>query len=93
MLFECLTALFAIKNISSSNNFYLKPLLLIALSLIPLTTCANIQLSSIYTNRMVSQRDMPIKVWGRADSGEEITISFKGVDYKTRAGQEGNELV
>ena len=88
MLFECLTALFAIKNISSSNNFYLKPLLLI-----PLTTCTNIQLSSIYTNRMVSQRDMPIKVWGRADSGEEITISFKGVDYKTRAGQEGNELV
>ncbi len=62
MLFECLTALFSLKNISSNNNPNRQLLLLITLSLFPATTYANIQLLSIFTNGIDLRRNMPVAI-------------------------------
>ncbi len=38
---------------------------------------------------MVLQRDMPVPVWGWADAGEKITVSFAGQSKETTAGADG----
>jgi sialate O-acetylesterase len=47
---------------------------------------ANIRLPRFVSNGMVLQRDLPIKIWGWADAGEKIQITFKGKQYSTVAG-------
>src|SRR3546814_16306487 len=39
---------------------------------------------------MVLQRDLPIHVWGWADPGEAITISFNGESYQVTADESGD---
>ncbi len=44
---------------------------------------AKVRLPKLFTNNMVLQRDMPVKIWGWADAGEEITITFLENEYST----------
>ena len=38
---------------------------------------------------MVLQRDRAVPIWGKADPGEEVTVSFHGQSRKTTAGKDG----
>ena len=38
---------------------------------------------------MVLQRDKPCAIWGTADKGETISLSFNNAVYKTSAGKDG----
>lgn len=49
-----------------------------------------LQLPAAYSDNMVIQRDTPIRINGRADRGEEIVVSVKGVRKKTTAGPNGH---
>jgi len=42
-------------------------------------------LSNIFQTNMVLQRDKPLSIWGWADPGEEITVSFAGRHAGTKA--------
>lgn len=42
---------------------------------------------------MVLQRDQPLKIWGRADKGEKISITLKDQKAKTVAGKDGSWTV
>ncbi|MGF1924622.1 MAG: sialate O-acetylesterase, partial [Bacteroidia bacterium] len=42
---------------------------------------------------MVLQRDTKLKVWGWADIGEKISLSFNGKKFKTVAGDDGKWLI
>jgi len=42
-------------------------------------------LSNIFQTNMVLQRDKPLNIWGWADPGEEITVSFAGRHARTKA--------
>jgi len=42
-------------------------------------------LSNIFQTNMVLQRDKPLSIWGWADPGEEITVSFAGRHARTKA--------
>jgi sialic acid-specific 9-O-acetylesterase len=46
---------------------------------------ANVKMPSIFSNNMVLQRDSKANVWGWADNGEEVTVTFKGQSQKTTA--------
>jgi sialate O-acetylesterase len=46
---------------------------------------AEVKLPALVSNGMVLQRGQNIKVWGWANIGEEITISFKNKKYTTKA--------
>jgi sialate O-acetylesterase len=38
---------------------------------------------------MVLQRDLPIKLWGKADNGEAVSVTLNGQTVKTKAGRDG----
>ena len=55
------------------------PLLLALISLggLPLAA-AELRLASVLSDHMVLQRDKPVAIWGWADPGEAVTVSFAG---------------
>lgn len=61
--------------------------LLIALS--TSTVLAEVKLPAIFGDNMVLQRDLDVPVWGWADNGENVTVSFAGQTQKTKAGKDG----
>jgi len=41
------------------------------------TAFADVRLPKIFDNNMVLQRDMPVPIWGWADPGEEVIVTFE----------------
>ena len=60
--------------------------LVFILILLNQTIYAGVKLPCFISKGMVLQRDKPIPVWGWADAGEELTLSFKNKEYKIKAG-------
>jgi sialate O-acetylesterase len=54
---------------------------------------AKISLPAIVGNGMVLQRDVEVKIWGWADPGEKVSISFMKKNYSTTTGKDGKWLV
>ncbi len=50
---------------------------------------AAIQLASPFADHMVLQRDRKVPVWGRAEPGEKVVVSFAGQRLETSAGADG----
>lgn len=67
----------------------MKKLLLLIFLLIPFFGLANVQLSNIFSDGMVLQRNQEKPVWGWADSGERIEVKPKNQVVETTAGQDG----
>ena len=44
---------------------------------------AEVRLNNIFSNHMVLQRQIENPVWGTADAGEKISVSFAGLKYST----------
>jgi sialate O-acetylesterase len=42
--------------------------------------------SNVFQTNMVLQRDKPLNIWGWAEPGEEVTVSFAGQQAKAKAG-------
>src|SRR4029078_751435 len=47
---------------------------------------ANVKLPALFSDHMVVQADAAVPVWGWAEPGEEVTISFAGQSKTTTAG-------
>jgi len=47
----------------------------------------------LFQDGMVLQRNQPIKVWGKADGGEKVSVSFKGKKYTATADASGHWMV
>jgi len=43
----------------------------------------------IFNNNMVLQREKPVAVWGKADSGDAVTVRFGGKTVSATAGADG----
>jgi len=54
---------------------------------------AEVKLPSIFSDHMVIQRDVEAPVWGWADAGEKITVSFAGSTQTATAGDDGKWMV
>ena len=54
---------------------------------------ADVKLPNVIGNGMVLQRDMPVPIWGWADAGEEVTVSFAGETKTTKSGKNGKWMV
>lgn len=52
-----------------------------------------LKVASYFSDEMVLQRDMPIKVWGTAENGATITVTFNGKESSAVAGDNGKWLV
>lgn len=64
-----------------------------ALCICSAVSCAAIQLPKIFSDNMVIQRDMPVKIWGWADKNATLSIIFNGQSIKTKADGKGLWLV
>jgi sialate O-acetylesterase len=50
---------------------------------------ADVTMNGIFTDHMVLQRDIPVAVFGNAEPGETVTVSFAGQSKSTTAGKDG----
>ena len=67
-----------------------KLILLLALFTVGSLIHADVRLPNVLSNHMVLQRDLQVPVWGWADPGEKITVSFAGQKKQTTADKKGN---
>ena len=54
---------------------------------------AGVRLPQMFQSGMVLQRGTEIPVWGQADAGEQVTVTFKKKTYKTAADAAGRWMV
>lgn len=54
---------------------------------------AEVKLAKIFSNDMILQRDIPAAIWGTADVGEKIEVSFAGQNKETQADKTGSWLL
>ena len=64
-------------------------ILLITLSLYPLTTWAEFTLASVFSDHAVVQRDQPLVVWGTADPETTVTVTLGSEHAETVSNDEG----
>ena len=50
---------------------------------------ANVKLPAVFSDHMVLQQDQPVPVWGWAEAGEQVKVSFAGQTKTTQAGADG----
>ncbi len=61
--------------------------------LVSLQISADVSLPAIVGNDMVLQRDETVKVWGRAQKGEKVTVKFLKKNYSCITGEDGKWMV
>jgi len=50
---------------------------------------AEVRMPGIFGSHMVLQRGEPVRVWGRANAGEKVTVAFAGQSKAVTAGKDG----
>ena len=50
---------------------------------------AEVKLAPVFQDHMVLQRDLPAPVWGTANPGESVKVSFQTQSRETKAGKDG----
>ena len=63
-------------------------LLLTSLFIVQFTE-AEVRLPKIISSNMVLQRNSDCRIWGWADKGEQITVSFRDIEESTKADKNG----
>jgi sialate O-acetylesterase len=58
--------------------------------LLSFSAFSDVKLPSLVSNGMVLQRDVPVKIWGWANPGEKINVTFKGKKIRSAADASGN---
>jgi len=58
-----------------------------------LSSNADVRLPNVLNSNMVLQRDMPVPIWGWADEGEKVTVSFAGQKKSATVGKNGEWMV
>ncbi len=61
--------------------------ILTGLAFITLNTYSKVKPAAIFGDNMVLQRDIPVPVWGTAESGDKIVVEFAGQKQETTAGK------
>lgn len=63
--------------------------LFILFSLVFFTIKADVKLPNVLSSNMILQRNASVPIWGTADSGEIVKVSFAGQTVETTAGTDG----
>lgn len=71
------------------NKRLVAAFLIISALLLGASLSATVRLPSIVGDGMILQRDAPVKVWGWADPGERVTVTFRGRQYDATADAQG----
>ena len=63
----------------------MKKLMIVAALAAVWTAQAKVAFAPVFGDKMVLQRDMPVRVWGTAAPGEAVKVSFAGQSRETKA--------
>jgi sialate O-acetylesterase len=68
-----------------------KPALMLAVASLVLSSSvwAEPTFDPMFSDHMVLQREMPVPIWGTADPGEKVTVSFRDQKKETTADEDG----
>ena len=80
-------------NIAGIRDNMKKLALVLGLFFAVLSARADVTLNGMFTSHMVLQRDIPVPVFGSAEAGEQVTVSFGGQSKSVAADQDGKWLV
>jgi sialate O-acetylesterase len=56
-------------------------------------TYANVRLPQVFSDNMVFQRNVEFRVWGWAEKGEKVTVTFNEIKRAAKTGKDGKWLV
>ncbi len=65
------------------------PVCLTILAVLSGSAAADVRLPNVFSDHMVLQRDKPIKVWGWAAAGEQVSVQLAGKSATATAGAQG----
>ncbi|MFA5864881.1 MAG: sialate O-acetylesterase [Phycisphaerae bacterium] len=68
----------------------IKPLILLLFLTATLSSQADVKLTDLIDDNMVLQRTAKVRIWGTADSGEEVTLLFRDQSLKATADNKGS---
>ncbi len=54
-----------------------------------LAASGSVKLPAIISDHMLMQRDVPVRIWGKADPGEAINVQFRGRFHPVKANSRG----
>ena len=63
--------------------------LILTLFLAPSLLFAELSVPHFFSDHMVLQRERAASIWGKADAGADVTITFKGKSASTKTGADG----
>ena len=66
---------------------------LFLISLLTSPMFADVRLPNVISSHMVLQQEKPVHIWGWAEPGEQVEVSFAGQTKKTKADASGKWLV
>ena len=73
--------------------YYFRKILTTAFFLATSALYAHVKVATVFSDNMVLQRDAAVPVWGSADAGEKVTVTFAGQKASAIAGKDGKWLV
>jgi sialate O-acetylesterase len=76
-------------DFSARYSCKLPLLLLVAAVLTAMPAAADVRLPAIFTENMMLQRDLPVRVWGWAEAGEAVSVTLSGKTAATKADKNG----
>jgi sialate O-acetylesterase len=65
----------------------------LAVLLVAVSARADVKLHGLFNDNMVLQREMPVPVWGTAEAGEQVTVTFGDQKKTATADKDGNWMV
>lgn len=74
------------------KGWRMKKMMFTAALLCAASVQAKVSLAPIFTDEAVLQRDKPVAIFGKADPGEKITVTFAGATAKATADASGKWL-
>ena len=54
---------------------------------------SQVKLPKVFSDNMVLQRDLPVKIWGWAKANEKVSISFNNQKLSSKANKDGKWLI
>ncbi len=80
-------------KLSTHKTHWFAFALVVSAALLPMQARADVKLATIFCNHLVLQRDMPVPIWGWADPGEAVSVSFAGQKKSATADAAGKWMV
>src|SRR5947207_13200693 len=70
-----------------------KMLLAVALAFVPAAARADVRPHALCSESMVLQQKSDVRIWGKADPDESVTVTFRNQKASTRANVHGDWVV